>query len=216
MAREGLGIIIGIVLFSCTIIAGAMVTQLVFLQVLGIVSLLLTGLTINFFRDPERKTPDEPDIIIAPADGKIIEIVDEQEHEFLKSGATRVSIFMNVFNVHVNRIPISGKVEYFRYQRGSFLKAYKSEAGDINEQTIIGIEHDTRRVLFKQIAGLIARRIVCDVREGNNVSIGERFGIIKFGSRVDVFLPKNVELKVSLNQKVQAGESILGVFSHEI
>lgn len=213
MAREGLGVVIALVLCSIIAIFGIFVSPFLHLKIIAAVLVLLTILTVNFFRDPERRIPDGAENIIAPADGKVIEIVDEHESEYLQAEATRISIFMNIFDVHVNRIPVSGKVEYFRYKKGSFLKAYKSEAGDVNEQTIIGIDNEGRKILFKQIAGLIARRIVCYIREGSNVQRGERFGMIKFGSRVDVFVPKSVEVKVKINEKVKAGESILGVFT---
>jgi len=213
LAREGLGVVIALVLCSIIAIFGIFVSPFLHLKIIAAVLVLLTILTVNFFRDPERRIPDGAENIIAPADGKVIEIVDEHESEYLQAEATRISIFMNMFDVHVNRIPVGGKVEYFRYKKGSFLKAYKSEAGDVNEQTIIGIDNEGRRILFKQIAGLIARRIVCYIREGSSVQRGERFGMIKFGSRVDVFVPKSVEVKVKINEKVKAGESILGVFT---
>jgi len=147
----------------------------------------------------------------------VIEIVQEKEPDFIGAETTRISIFLNLFDVHVNRTPIAGKVEFFRYKKGAFLKAYKSAASDVNEQTVIGIQDaKNRRVLFKQIAGLIARRIVCYLREGHEVGVGERFGMIKFGSRVDVFLPAGVDIKVKLQDKVKGGESILGVFANEI
>jgi len=216
LAREGIGIVAGVVIATVTLLIGAYLNQTLLLKCLAALGVVLTAFVVNFFRDPERAIPEGGEKIISPADGKVIEIVEEKENEFLKAEATRISIFMNVFDVHVNRAPMSGEVRYFRYQKGSFLKAYKSEAADVNEQTIIGIEDGQRRLLFKQIAGLIARRIVCELREGSNVQRGERFGIIKFGSRVDVFLPKNVDIKVALNRKVKSGESILGVFHDEI
>ncbi len=213
MAREGLGMMIGLALFTIILVVGAITNPATHMKILAVFGVLLTALVVNFFRDPERQIPQDENYVLSPADGKVIEICDEREDDFLKQDATRVSIFLNIFDVHVNRIPISGKVGYFRYQKGSFIKAYKSDASEVNEQTIIGIENGTRKLLFKQIAGLIARRIVCQVRQGNNVQSGERFGMIKFGSRVDIFLPRNVKLKVELNQKVRGGESIIGVFT---
>lgn len=204
---------IGLALFTIILVVGAITNPATHMKILAVFGVLLTALVVNFFRDPERQIPQDENYVLSPADGKVIEICDEREDDFLKQDATRVSIFLNIFDVHVNRIPISGKVGYFRYQKGSFIKAYKSDASEVNEQTIIGIEKGTRKLLFKQIAGLIARRIVCQVRQGNNVQSGERFGMIKFGSRVDIFLPRNVKLKVELNQKVRGGESIIGVFT---
>lgn len=216
MSREGLGLIMGMVLFSAIMIVGSIANPFTHLKVMAVISALFTAVVINFFRDPERTIPAGTQNILSPADGKVVEIQKEIEGDYLKADSTRISIFLNIFDVHVNRIPIDGKIGYFRYQKGSFLQAYKSEASDVNEQTVIGVENGTHKILFKQIAGLIARRIVCNVREGNTVKSGERFGMIKFGSRVDVFLPPNAEVKVTLNQKVKGGESILGVFVDEV
>ncbi len=216
MARDGLGIIIGMVLFTAVIVWGALMTPYLFVDIVAVLGVLLAGLTVYFFRDPEREVPTGSNNVISPADGKVVEIEDAYEGDFMKCETTRIGIFLNVFDVHVNRIPISGSVEFFRYKKGAFLQAYKADASDINEQTVIGIQGDERKVLFKQIAGLIARRIVCHVREGNKVTLGDRFGMIKFGSRVDIFLPKNVNVQVELNQKVKGGKSILGVFTDEV
>ncbi|RMF59708.1 MAG: phosphatidylserine decarboxylase family protein [Calditrichaeota bacterium] len=212
MSREGIGPVVGLVLFTGIVLAGAIVTARVHLQILSGISLLLTLLVVNFFRDPERTIPEGEDYILSPADGKVVEIRREFEDTYLKGETTRVSIFLSIFDVHINRVPMSGRVEYFRYRKGSFVQAYKSEASEVNEQTAIGIENGSRKILFKQIAGILARRIVCNIREGNTVRSGERFGMIKFGSRVDIFVPENVELRVALNQKVKGGESIIGVF----
>lgn len=215
MSREGTGTILVVVVIMGILTTGAFLTPRILLTVLSITSILATVLTVYFFRDPERTISDETSAILSPADGKVVEIKDEFEGNYLKAETTRVSIFLSVFDVHVNRIPISGTVGYFQYQRGDFLKAYKSEASEVNEQTIIGIENNEKKILFKQIAGLLARRIVCYVRQGHRVKLGERFGIIKFGSRVDIFLPQDVEIKVKLRQRVKGGESIIGVFSHD-
>jgi len=209
--KEGLGIVVGMVLFSGILIAGSLVTGHLYLKIITGVSVLLTVLVIYFFRDPERDIPEGADNILSPADGKVVDIREQYEDEFLHEKCTRVSIFLSVFNVHVNRIPISGDVKYFRYQKGAFVNAYKSDASEINEQTVIGIENGKCNILFKQIAGLIARRIVCNIREGSTVNLGERFGIIKFGSRVDIFFPENVDVKVKLKEKVKGGQSIIGV-----
>jgi phosphatidylserine decarboxylase len=213
--KEGIAIVIGMFFSTAVVTAGAFFTAQSGLVVLSVLAALLFLLTVYFFRDPERTIPDGFNVVLSPADGKVVEIKEETENEFLKAAATRVSIFLSVFDVHVNRVPIAGTVEHFRYQRGSFVNAYKSLASDVNEQTVIGIENEKSRILFKQIAGLVARRIVCDIRQGNKVEKGERFGIIKFGSRVDIFLPKNIEVKVQLHQKVKGGESIIGVISND-
>lgn len=213
MNREGVGLIIGMILFTAIVTTGAIVTSYWHLRIFAGVSAVATLLIINFFRDPDRDIPADPKYVLSPADGKVVEIKEEFENEYLKELTQRVSIFLSVFDVHVNRVPIAGRVGYFRYKKGSFVQAYKSEASSVNEQTIIGIENQKTKILFKQIAGLIARRIVCDIREGHVVKAGERFGMIKFGSRVDIFLPRDVEVEVTVNQKVKAGESIIGVIT---
>ncbi|MFQ5824853.1 MAG: phosphatidylserine decarboxylase family protein [bacterium] len=215
MSREGLWIIVGLILGSGVITAGAIITPFIHLTIMAILCIALTGFTIFFFRDPKRIIPDVSNTILSPADGKVIEIQDEFEKEYINAPSTRISIFLSLFDVHINRIPLAGTIGYFQYQQGSYIKAYKSEASTFNEQTIIGIENNQAKILFKQIAGILARRIVCNVREGNVVKLGERFGMIKFGSRVDIFLPKYFEIKVQLNQKVKGGLSILGVMNND-
>ena len=211
MSKEGLGIIVGMALLSGILLAASLVTGHFNLKIAAGSSIFLTVFIMYFFRDPERTIPEGANNILSPADGKVVDIREHFEGEFLQEKCTRVSIFLSVFNVHVNRIPIAGAVKYFRYQKGAFVNAYKSDASEINEQTVIGIENGKCNILFKQIAGLIARRIVCNIREGDTVNLGERFGIIKFGSRVDIFFPKNVEVKVKLKEKVKGGQSIIGV-----
>lgn len=215
MSKEGFEIISKLLIFTGALAAGAVVTSFTPFTVLSIVSAIFTGFVVYFFRDPEREISQIPEAIISPADGRVIEIKDEYENEYLKEPSTRVSIFLSVFDVHVNRIPMTGKVGYFRYQKGSFVKAYKKEASDVNEKTVIGIENTHTKILFKQIAGILARRIICNVREGQEVTSGERFGIIKFGSRVDIFLPHKYKINVQLKQKVKGGLSIIGVLNHD-
>ncbi|MBL7958636.1 phosphatidylserine decarboxylase family protein [bacterium] len=173
--------------------------------------LFIEFLVIYFFRDPERNIPLGDDLIVSPADGKVVLIKDVYEDQFLKSDAVQVSIFLSVFNVHVNRIPISGVIKYFRYMHGAFLAAFNHDASVKNEQTVIGIEMVKGKLLFKQIAGLLARRIVFDPKEKDSVATGDRCGIIKFGSRVDVFMQKNVDIKIRVGDKVAGGETIIGV-----
>lgn len=172
------------------------------------------GFAAFFFRDPERAIPSGNGLVVSPADGKIIAIEEMEEPDFFNGPVQRISIFLSVFDVHVNRVPVEGVVNFYRYQRGRFHVASLPEASVENEQSVIGVESPWGRVLFKQIAGLIARRIVCDLRAGHRVQRGERFGIIKFGSRMEVYLPRDVEIKVRLREKVRAGESILGEFKN--
>ncbi len=185
------------------------------LRVFSVVFWLLTAFTIFFFRDPERETPAGFGLVVAPADGTVIGIDEVEEPEFVKAQTRRVTIFLSPFNVHVNRVPYDGEVKFFRYQRGRFLVASLPAASTENEQSIIGLETSEGKILFKQIAGILARRIVCEIREGHRVRRGERFGMIKFGSRMEVFLPRSMEIKVRLREKVKAGESIIGEFKHD-
>jgi phosphatidylserine decarboxylase len=178
------------------------------------VSIAFFGLTANFFRDPDRVTPEGDRHIIAPADGRIVEVKQLEESEYLHSRATRISIFMSPLNVHVNRNPISGSVEHVRYVRGEYFAAYEDKASEKNEQTVVGVRNEHGKVLYKQIAGFVARRIVCPLKVGDTVKAGERFGMIKFGSRVDVFVPGNTNVKVSVGESTVAGETVLADF-HE-
>jgi phosphatidylserine decarboxylase len=164
---------------------------------------------INFFRDPERTPPKEKNVIVSPADGKVVIIKDVFEKRFLDSEATQVSIFMSPLNVHVNRIPIDGTVDFLNYVRGDYLVAFHEKADLRNERSEIGITSKFGKILFTQVAGFIARRIVFDLKLGDSVSIGDRFGMIKFGSRSDVIVPKEWKLKVKLGDVVTAGQTIL-------
>ena len=166
---------------------------------------------LNFFRDPDRLTPSGKDFVISPADGTVVAVKEVTEGLYLKGTAVQISIFMSPLNVHVNRIPVSGKIGYFDYVKGKYFAAFEDKASLDNEQTHIGIDNGRYKVFFKQIAGFIARRIVCNLKVGDDVTAGKRFGMIKFGSRVDVFVPKNSDIKVSIGGKTIAGESVLAI-----
>lgn len=212
MAREAVPVILLLLLILLVLAAGAMLIHNRLLWGLVVICAGLMLFTGYFFRDPQRTIPAGDNLILAPADGKIIVIEKVTEPEFFKSEAMQVSIFMSAFNVHVNRAPISGQVVYFNYRKGSYHPAYKDEASFANEQSAIGIQNDSLQIFMKQIAGIFARRIVCHLREGHKVKAGERFGMIKFGSRVDLFLPLSVQLQIKLNQKVTAGTTIIGTY----
>jgi len=172
---------------------------------------LLTLFVISFFRDPERAVPGQDKAILSPADGKIIRLEPCREEIFLKGPALKVSIFMSVFNVHINRIPISGRIADISYRPGKFVSANLDKASAANEQNAILMETlRGERILLVQIAGLIARRIVCRVKKGDPVERGRRFGLIRFGSRVDVYLPPGTQIQVRLGQKAYGGQTILG------
>jgi phosphatidylserine decarboxylase len=169
---------------------------------------LMIIFTLYFFRDPEREAPAEKRIILAPADGKIL-LVEQQEKNSNGCSSTLVSIFMSPFNVHVNRIPLSGTVTRVEYKPGQFLMAFDNKSMESNEKMEIGIDNGEIRVLFSQVSGFLARRIVCTLQEGDKVKIGSRFGMIKFGSRVDIILPPGAKPAVKAGQITVAGETIL-------
>jgi phosphatidylserine decarboxylase len=208
--QEGYGIIIMLAILAiiftlgCLALGGGWVGWS-----LSVVLWVFTVLCVFFFRDPERQTPQGKEAIVSPADGSVIDIDEVDESQFIHGRARRVSIFMSVWNVHVNRAPVEGMVIYLRYQPGRFHVASLPKASVENEQAVIGIETYWGRILVKQIAGILARRVVCHLREGQQVQRGERFGIIKFGSRLEVFIPVHAEIRVSVQEKVRAGETII-------
>ncbi len=165
--------------------------------------------TLYFFRDPERIPPDKDNIIVSPADGRIIFVKDVVDDKFINDNAKQISIFMSPFNVHVNRIPKSGIIDYLEYHNGKYIAAFKDKASLENERAEFGITTNTGKILFTQVAGFIARRIVYDLHKGDIVEIGKRFGMIKFGSRVDVIVPSKWTEKVKSGDKVVAGKTIL-------
>jgi phosphatidylserine decarboxylase len=175
------------------------------------VLLLLALWVAYFFRDPERTGDRGPSLVVSPADGKLIMITEVDEPSFVKGRAIRLSIFMNVFNVHVNRYPVDGVVKYIYYNKGKFFNAAAEKSSLENEQMSVGIETGRHRVLVRQIAGLIARRIVTYSKLGESVKQGDRMGIIRFGSRVDVFLPLGSTVRAKLGDVTTAGVTILAV-----
>jgi phosphatidylserine decarboxylase len=174
-----------------------------------IVWLPLTLWVIAFFRDPARPGPRGADLLIAPADGKVISVIPVEEPDFLKGPSIRISIFMNVFNVHVNRYPADGTLAYRHYRAGKFLNAADEKASHENEQSSLGLQTARGPILVRQIAGLVARRIVTDDSEGSIVRQGERLGLIRFGSRVDVFLPPGAQPRVKVGDHTRAGQTII-------
>jgi phosphatidylserine decarboxylase len=177
------------------------------LYVLGVFFLLVASLVLNFFRDPDRKIPVEPGAVVSPADGRVVQVVEES---FEGRAVRRLSIFMSPFDVHVNRSPVAGTVGQVSYHKGSFHVASQARASVENEQNVFMIEGDQGVVAVRQIAGALARRIVFWKRPGDVLERGERLGLIKFGSRVDVLMLPEVELQVKVGDHIQAGSSILG------
>lgn len=190
----------------------ALLTVGVFLfsEIVAIVPLLFLCFMLFFFRDPERSIPSGDNNYVSPADGRIILIQDVYEEKFLRDKAIEISIFMSPFNVHVNRSPCRGIVEDVKYSKGKFFSAFKPEAAQYNENISILLRTPNGLLLLRQVAGSIARRAVCRVKKGESLEKGDRFGIIKFSSRVDIYLPKETVIRVKLGQKVKGGETILG------
>ncbi len=173
---------------------------------------LLTVWVVWFFRNPERAIPDGEGVVVSPADGRVIKIENVRENQFLKEERVRVSIFMSVFNVHVNRSPIKGMIKKVTYHPGKFAIAFKDKASEMNEKNSILVEDEQNHaIVVEQIAGLVARRMVFRMDEGQVVERGERFGMIRFGSRVDIYLPLDVALKINIGSRVKGGGTILGV-----
>jgi phosphatidylserine decarboxylase len=177
---------------------------------LALMSAAIFGLFVQFFRSPQRTIPDRPDCIIAPADGTIVAIERVFENEYFNDERLKISIYMSALNVHLNRVPITGKVVYRQYHPGKYLVAFHPKASELNERNTMVIETaDQRPVLVRQIAGIMARRITSYPQVGDSVKVGDELGFIKLGSRCDVFLPVDCAVRVALQQKVKGGETIL-------
>jgi phosphatidylserine decarboxylase len=177
----------------------------------ALVALFLTGFVFYFFRDPERISPEDEDVVVSPADGRIIMVEKIFDDRFVNEHVYKVSIFMSIFDVHVNRIPFPGEVEKIQYTPGNFYSANTDQGGLSNEHCgVILLTKKNFRYAVVQVAGLLARRIVCWVEKGDMIERGKRFGLIRFGSRVDIYLPQNIQLEVNSGQKVKAGETVIG------
>lgn len=170
---------------------------------------LLALFVLFFFRNPERKIPAEEETVLSPADGRVVEVKKIKEDQYFHKEMICISIFLSIFNVHVNRSPYSGKVESVKYTKGKFLPAFREQASLLNEQNAIVISYKDVGILVKQIAGLIARRVVCWVKEGDQLERGQHLGLIRFGSRVDIFLPADAQIEVRVGDKIKGGESII-------
>ena len=174
--------------------------------------IILTMFFIFFFRDPDREVPVEvenDDLVVSPADGRIIHAGPVEQNNGPRGQWQQISIFLSPLNVHVNRTPIGGRILDVQYRAGRFLPAYRHDAATENERTEIRIDHNGQIVVCRQVVGLLARRVVCRLSKGMEVTAGERLGVMKFGSRMDVFLPINSHLEVSMGQKVRGGESVI-------
>lgn len=177
-----------------------------------ILGFLIACFTLYFFRDPDRTTPENDGyLVLAPADGKVVVVEEVEEPLYMKTRALKVSIFLSPLNVHVNRIPVNGVIEFDRYVPGDYLVAWHPKASEKNERSELGLIHPGgARIMFKQIAGAVARRVVYHVTTGDSVRAGDRFGIVKFGSRMDILMPLGTEIRVQVGDRMRGGESILG------
>lgn len=212
LTKYGLDVAIPLLIVAAAVVLiGVFTSNLPVRVVLIVLGTAVFLFTLNFFRDPDRVTPVVESGVISPADGKIVDISEVDEPDYIGGRAKQVCVFMSPLNVHVNRWPVSGRVEYFRHVEGQFIAAFEDKASELNERTLIGVHTGEWKVLFKQIAGFVARRIVAPVEIGDSAVVGERFGMIKFGSRVDVLMPIEAEVLVEMDQHVVAGETVLAV-----
>jgi phosphatidylserine decarboxylase len=187
----------------------AVLSELLIGRGVAVVFLGLAGLFLFFFRDPDRPITTDTDAVLAPADGRVM-VAGTPPGQACPPGTwQQISIFLSPMDVHVNRLPIGGRVTNVEYHPGRFLPAYRAEAGDLNEYTEVTIDHDGQPIVVRQIVGVLARRIVCRVKEGASVRAGERFGVMKFGSRMDIFVPASAVLTVKVNDKVVGGVTVI-------
>ena len=212
-AREGMVFIVAGAAAVVVVFALALAFRSWPLWVAGIIVLVVAIWIAYFFRDPERMGPRGDRLVIAPADGRVVMITPVDEPDFVHGRAIRISIFMNIFNVHVNRYPVNGTVAYEHYNPGKFLNAAAEKASLENEQMSVGIAGSSHKVLVRQIAGLVARRIVTYAKSGDAAVQGERMGIIRFGSRVDVFVPPDATIRARVGERPVAGVTVLAELS---
>jgi phosphatidylserine decarboxylase len=194
-------------------LAAALLLWLVAGPAYGLPVLALSSFFLFFFRDPERAAPGAPDAVLSPADGRVMVAGPSVTPDFAAAGWQQVSIFLSPMDVHVNRMPVGGRVTGVAYHPGRFLPAYNQDAGSLNEHTEVTLDHGWQQVVVRQLVGILARRIVCRVKEGDVVRAGDRFGVMKFGSRMDVFLPADATLTVRVGERVIGGVTVLAVLA---
>jgi phosphatidylserine decarboxylase len=198
------------------VIGGAVISVLVWLlagPVLGVPLLLVSGFLLFFFRDPERIHNAPASAVLSPADGRVM-VAGEPTGEATPPGRwQQISVFLSPMDVHVNRIPVSGRITRVEYHPGRFLPAYRKESGDLNERSEVTIDHDGQSIVVRQIVGVLARRVVCRTREGQHVEAGERFGVMKFGSRMDVFVPVDAVLHTKVGDTVVGGVTVIATLT---
>ncbi len=212
MNREGLSTVLVLAVFAVLMAWLGLRFNFKSLLIISGLGFVLSLFSIYFFRDPLRTPQADPLVVVSPCDGKVIEVERTMEQEFIQGEAMKISIFMSVFNVHVNYVPYAGTVEFMRYHRGKYYRADLPEASTHNVNILTGLETEHGKIAFKQATGMVARRLVNHLRLGDTVKTGQKFGIIKFGSRMEVYLPLNVNVKVKIGDHVRAGESIIATF----
>ncbi len=214
LTRYGLDNAIPMLLIGIAIIVASFMFASGWLAyLLSIPGFILTAFTLWFFRDPDRIIPkkvlDDTSYVLSPADGKVVQIIDVEDKYYLKSKAKQISIFLSPLDVHVNRSPVTGKIEYYDYFPGKYLVAYAPKASEENEHSKVGVQTKYGKVLFKQIVGILARRIVAEINVGDNITAGDQFGMMKFGSRMDIIVDSDTDFLVEVGQKVVGGETII-------
>jgi phosphatidylserine decarboxylase len=218
LTKYGTGnIIVMIVTGLALIVGGFLVSNNIVKYLLILPGLILIIFTFVFFRDPVRKVPEkainDARYVVSPADGVVVNIEEIEEPLYMKKNVKRLSIFLSPLDVHVNRAPVTGEVEFYKYFPGKYLVAYHPKSSELNEQSKIGVMTDFGKVLFTQIVGVVARRLVCDLNVGDKIRVGEKFGMMKFGSRMDVYMETDTEILVKKDQRVVAGETIIAVLN---
>jgi phosphatidylserine decarboxylase len=206
----------GYIILPTLFVAAALVSQLLWANLATLILLVLVGglwlVVLYFFRDPIRAVVNHPGLVVGPCDGKVVEIIDQKEDQYLLEGCTRISIFLSLFDVHTQRFPIEGTVVQVEHQAGKFLQAYRPEASRVNEYIAMVIDTPHGKILLKQIAGILARRCINYAQAGDRLPTGQRFGLIKFGSRVDLFLPPQAKVLVAEGDKVYGGITPVAIF----
>ena len=210
MSKEGIPTIVSFTVFTLILALTGYIYQNTLLIFISVLFLIITGLVTFFFRDPQRTPTADPLAILSPADGVVLDISEVNEPLYLEARVTRIAIYMSLFNVHVNYIPFSGKVDYLTYVRGKYFRANTVEASRHNVYSFVGLETSHGKMAFKQMTGMMTRRIVCRLKLDQQVKAGEKFGIIKFGSRMEVFLPPTAKIAVKTGDRLLAAESVIG------
>lgn len=215
MNKEGIRTVVGLIFFAVSLGWAGRHFENVFLLIFAGIAASAVLFSLYFFRDPQRTPPDNPLAIVSPCDGRVISIETVEETEFIQGKATRIAIFMSVFSVHVNYVPFRGVVKYVKFFRGKYYRADLPEASTHNVHILTGLETPYGKLAFKQSTGMVARRLVNYLKPGDKVETGQKFGIIKFGSRMEVFLPACAEVNLKIGESVTAGESVIAVINEE-